>query len=240
MTTAFIIEDEIPAAELLRKLLHQRNIAVLDVSVSAVSASTWFRNNEHPDLVFMDIALRDADCFRIFEQVDIKSPIIFTTAYDDFALKAFDYNSVAYLLKPIRESELDKALLKLQSRIFTKYDHAKWTANQTVYKTSFLVSAGSTLRKINSHDVACFMSDCNVTYLQHQARQYAIGQSLEKLEPTLDPSQFFRISRKFTINRHFVDKFSAVGPLAVLLSGYPRWISVSRSRSKAFLEWYQK
>lgn len=241
--TTLIIEDEIPAARRLEQLLNKNGFVVLTILYSVKNAVKWFKNNHHPDLIFMDIKLRDNLCFKIFEEVEITSKIVFTTAFDEFALKAFEYNSLDYLLKPIDEKKLDKLISKLS--VFKLNTHnnenLKNIRLQTYpdFKSSFLVSIGTTIRKLETGEIICFFSENNSTFMiSNQNRQFPIDSSLEKLEKELSPNQFFRISRKLIINKSYILSVKR----EIIETDYPidgLDLKISRLKLKKFIHWYK-
>ncbi len=170
--TVVIIEDEIPAGKRLEKLLLNKSFTVLAIVPSVVNAIKWFEENNHPDLVLMDIKLRDGNCFRIMDKIQIKSKIVFTTAYDEFALKAFNYNAIAYLLKPIDESKLDNMISKYDTLKNSFETILNWTALEenieNKFKSTFLVSSGNHIKKIEIDEVICFFSNTNATFILTQ------------------------------------------------------------------------
>ncbi|MDI1256672.1 MAG: LytTR family DNA-binding domain-containing protein [Flavobacterium sp.] len=241
--TVIIIEDEIPAGRRLEKLLIQKKFTVLTILFSVKNAVLWLKDNEHPDLIFMDIKLRDGLCFPLFDKVKIQSKVIFTTAFDEYALKAFEYNSLDYLLKPIDATKLEKLILKLESFKAVFYDNSYWknleSSIVTSYKSSFLVNSGMTIRKVSAAEIAYFVSENNATYLCVENRKFLIQMSLERLESELHPEDFFRISRKYVVSRKFI---KAVGNdyLLSLLNSEIADFSISRQRRSAFLAWFKK
>ena len=244
--TAVIIEDEIPGAKRLEKLLIEKDFTVLVVLTSVVSALRWFEENNHPDLVFMDIKLRDGNCFRILDSIQIKSKIVFTTAYDEFALKAFNYNAIDYLLKPIDESKLDKMISKYDAFKTGFANASNWRFLEenieNKFKTSFLVSSGNHLKKIESDEVICFFSDANASFiLTNQSRQFTINNSLDNLEQQLAPESFFRINRKFLVNKKYISALKNDTQMILQIPDAKEFnFVVSRLRIKTFLEWYKK
>lgn len=241
--TTLIIEDEIPASRRLEQLLNKNGFTIFTILHSVKNAVEWLKVNNQPDLIFMDIKLRDNLCFKIFEEVEIKSKIVFTTAFDEFALKAFEYNSLDYLLKPIDEKKLDKLITKMASfkTAFHDNSHLKniQLQIQPDYRNSFLVSIGTTIRKIQTEELICFFSKNNNTFMMsNQNRQFPIDSSLEKLQKELDPKQFFRISRKLIINRKYIlsvkkGTIETEFPIATLD------FKISRLKLKYFMEWYK-
>jgi len=208
--TIIIIEDEKPAARLLQRKLEKLNIPVGVMLHSVEESIEWFSNNKHPDLIFLDIQLSDGLSFEIFEKVDIKSAVIFTTAYDEYALKAFKLNSIDYLLKPIDEEDLEAAISKFKMR-FPSQNSTVNLDFETIkkmlsnpfdknFKTRFTVKIGQHLKVISVDEIECFFSENKGTYIHtFDNRNYLIESTLEVLEQELDAKQFYRISRKFII-----------------------------------------
>lgn len=203
-----IIEDEKPAARLLQRKVENLGYCVNHLLHSVEDAVTWFETNEHPDLIFLDIQLSDGLSFEIFEKFKIQSAIIFTTAYDEYALRAFKLNSIDYLLKPIDEDDLKIAVEKFKNQ-FSKNESFSLNFEQIkkmfapaekVYKTRFTIKVGLQLKIINSNEIECFYSENKGTYLHtFDNRDYIIDTSLEVLEEDLDPKTWFRISRKYIV-----------------------------------------
>jgi two-component system, LytTR family, response regulator LytT len=206
-----IIEDEKPAARLLQRKLEKIDIKV-DIMLHSVEESIeWFSKNEHPDLIFLDIQLSDGLSFEIFDKITINSAVIFTTAYDEYALRAFKLNSIDYLLKPIDEEELSIAVSKFKNQ-FRKSEHAivnldfeqikRMLQNpfEKSFKTRFTVKIGQHLKVITNEEIECFFSENKGTYIHTiDNRNYLIDGTLETLENELDSKNFFRVSRKFII-----------------------------------------
>lgn len=244
--TAVIIEDEIPAGIRLQKMLISKEFDVLIILSSVKITIKWFQENNHPDCVFVDIKLRDGNCFQILDKVTIKSKIIFTTAYNEFALNAFNYNSVDYLLKPIDEHKLDKLILKIETLKVGFQNEVSWTNfeqdNSKKLKNSFLVSSGSVLKKIIDLDIICFYSENNATYiLNNENRSFIITTSLEKLEDELNTEMFFRINRKFIVNKTYIQNVKNESQKEVVLSVKTDFeFIVSKLKTKVFLDWYKK
>ncbi|MGK4568104.1 LytR/AlgR family response regulator transcription factor [Flavobacterium sp. 3HN19-14] len=240
--TAIIIEDEIPAARRLEKLLSEKDFTVFAIVHSVKSAVSWLKDNAHPDLIFMDIKLRDGLCFPIFDKVKIQSKVVFTTAFDEFALKAFEYNSLDYLLKPIDVAKLDKLIAKLETFKAVFYDSSYWkileTSMSDPYKASFLVNSGMSVKKISTADIPYFLSQNNTTFLCFENRKFPIQRSLEKLESELHPAHFFRISRKYVVNRKFIIEFQ--NDFNLRLQNSNEKFPVSRQRRSAFMAWYKE
>lgn len=233
--TALIIEDEIPASERLKRLLEEKNIVVVGQEQSIKKGIHWLQNNSHPDFVFSDIKLSDGLSFEIFEKITVNSKIIFTTAYDEFALKAFEYKGLAYLLKPIEIDKLENVLsnISFYSSIFN--DGIQPVSK---YQEEFLVSFGSKLKKIKSVDIICFISENNTTYIQsNDNRNYPISKSLEKLETSINPEIFFRINRSVIINKNYIELVKN-SKIVVKDNLILKDLSISRSRVTAFKKWF--
>jgi DNA-binding LytR/AlgR family response regulator len=200
-----IIEDERPAANRLRQLLKDMlpDSEIYGHLDSIVSAVEWFRSYPAPDLIFCDIQLADGQSFEIFEKVKIESPIIFTTAFDQYAIKAFKLNSVDYLLKPIDPNELDQALTKFKSlKTAPALDAGLLKSilqqSEKTYKSRFMVRFGETIQSIGTDEAAYFYSQDKVVFLQtRQGRKYVLDYTLDQLEEMLDPKRFFRLNRKY-------------------------------------------
>ncbi|MEC5167325.1 two-component system response regulator LytT [Flavobacterium sp. PL11] len=209
-----IIEDEKPAARLLQRKVEKLGLTIMTLLHSVEQAIAWFTHNEQPDLIFLDIQLSDGLSFEIFEhfaliQQEIKSAVIFTTAYDEYALKAFKLNSIDYLLKPIDEDDLHVAVSKFKCR-FPKQETLQLDFDQIKkmlsnpfdknYKKRFTVKIGQHLKVIAIDEIECFYSENKGTYLHtFDNRSFLIESTLELLEQDLDSKDFFRISRKFII-----------------------------------------
>ncbi|WP_395059855.1 LytR/AlgR family response regulator transcription factor [Flavobacterium sp.] len=246
-----IIEDEKPAARLFQRKLEKLNVKV-DVMLHSVEESiAWFSDNEHPDLIFLDIQLSDGLSFEIFEKVAIKSAIIFTTAYDEYALKAFKLNSIDYLLKPIDEDELEVAvakfkanLPKLETNLQLDFEQIKKMLQNPFdknYKTRFTVKIGQQLKVILMDEIECFFSENKGTYIHtFDNRNYLIDSTLEVLEQELDPKNFFRISRKFIVPLKSIKEILLYSNsrLKIILPTYKEEeVIVSREKVQEFKTW---
>jgi len=209
-----IVEDEKPAARLLQRKLAKLNVRVEVMLHSVQEAIDWFSKNQHPDLIFLDIQLSDGLSFEIFEKVEIKSAVIFTTAYDEYALRAFKLNAIDYLLKPIDETELEISISKFQANFLKSkeglissqmdFDTIKKIFQNTFEQASkkrFTVKIGQHLKIISTDEIECFYSENKGTYIHtFDNRNYLIDSTLETLELELDSKKFFRINRKFIIS----------------------------------------
>ncbi len=246
-----IIEDEQPAARKLKRLIYEidPDIEVTAVLKSVEETINWFQNNPGPDLVFMDIQLEDGTCFEIFENYDINTPVIFTTAYDEYSLKAFKVNSVDYLLKPIDQEEMKSALDKFNELHGRKNDLVKLESliNQLKPRTKerFLVKVGDHYRSIPTSAVNCFYikERCNFINVQN-GKNYAIDYSLDKIEQLVDPELFFRVNRTFIINFSAIKDIVAYSSsrLKIILNNWTDQdeILVSRERVAEFKKWMDR
>ncbi len=244
-----IIEDEKPAARLLQRKVEKMGLEVNLMLHSVEEAIAWFQNNPHPDLIFLDIQLSDGLSFEIFETMEIKSAVIFTTAYDEYALRAFKLNSIDYLLKPIDEEDLEIAVNKFKSRTTTQnisldFESIKrMLSNPTEkeYKKRFSVKIGTQLKVINLDEIECIYSENKGTYIHTlDNRNYLIDNSLEIIEKELNPKQFFRISRKFIIPLHAVKEIQMYSNsrLKIILPTYKDdEVIVAREKVSDFKTW---
>ena len=241
--TAVIVEDEIPAGIRLERLLNQYEFQVLIVLNSVKKAMAWFKENKHPDIVFMDIKLRDGNCFEILDKVKVESKIVFTTAFDEYALNAFNYNSIDYLLKPIDDSKLNRLLEKIETLKSGFQNEISWSNfNGSTFTNSFLIAAGTHLKKIHINDILYFFSENNSTYIfTNEKRHFLINKSLEKIEGEIDDNLFFRINRKFIINKEYIHSVKNTSRIELSLKNLEsNFYEVSKSKSKLFIEWYKK
>ena len=248
--TTIIIEDEKPAARLLQRKLKKLDVEVGVMLHSVEESIDWFTRNEHPDLIFLDIQLSDGLSFEIFEKIHIKSAVIFTTAYDEYALRAFKLNSIDYLLKPIDEEDLEVAVSKFKSRLPKQaklqldFDQIKKMLSNPFdknYKKRFTVKIGQHLKVIAIEEIECFFSENKGTYLHtFDNRNFLIETTLELLEQDLDPSEFFRVSRKFIIPLKAIKEIvvHSNSRLKVILPSYKEEeVIVSREKVADFKTW---
>jgi two-component system response regulator LytT len=248
--TTIIIEDEKPAARLLQRKLEKLGVEVTVMLHSVAESLEWFSQNKHPDLIFLDIQLSDGLSFEIFEKADIPSAIIFTTAYDEYALKAFKLNSVDYLLKPIDEEDLEAAIVKFRSRtqpaenVTVDFDQIrKMFAAPSVkeYRKRFTVKIGQHLKVVGADEVECIYSENKGTYIHtFDNRDYLVEPTLEVLEQELDPAVFFRVGRKFIVAMRAVREITVYSNsrLKIMLPTYKGdEVIVSREKVSAFKSW---
>lgn len=247
-----IVEDEKPAARRLSRMLQALNLEVNAMLHSVEESLQWFQVNQHPDLIFLDIQLSDGLSFEIFENIDINSAIIFTTAYDEYALQAFKLNSIDYLLKPIDEDDLKVAVDKYKERIpqketvsFDFNDIKKLLINplEREYKKRFTVKVGQHLKMISIDTIECIYSENKGSYIYtNDGRDYLIDATLEQLENELEPTTFFRVSRKFYININAIKDIISYtnSRLQIKLHSFKdQDIIVSRERVKDFKDWLE-
>lgn len=249
--TVIIIEDEKPAARRLERMLNKINIQVNTMLHSVEESLDWFQNNRHPDLIFLDIQLSDGLSFEIFEVIEVKSAIIFTTAYDEYALQAFKLNSIDYLLKPIDDLDLKKAVDKFNARstvqnqmLAVDFDDIKNLLIKPIernYKKRFAVKVGQHIKLINIEEIECFYSENKGTYaFTSDGRNHLLDCTLEELEPELAPNTFFRTSRKFFVNINAIQDMVSYtnSRLQVKLKHFKNQeIIVARERVKDFKDW---
>lgn len=242
-----VVEDEKPAARRLGRLLEKNGLHVLRLLHSVEEAVGWFKENQHPGLIFLDIQLSDGLSFDIFKQVEIKSFIIFTTAYDAYALQAFKLNSIDYLLKPIDEAELAAAVRKFKlqqtqnqtlSIDFETVKKMLFGRQETNYKQRISIKTGQQIKLVPVSSIECFYTQDKATYLfTDEGRDYLIDETLEEMESLLDPADFSRVSRQFIVNINAIKNISVYSNSRLLVSLQHfdgPGIIVSRERVKDF------
>jgi two-component system, LytTR family, response regulator LytT len=250
--TILIIEDEEPAYKRLQKMLKELepDHILLDQIVSVSSAVKWFKENDAPDLIISDIQLSDGISFEIFKQVDIKCPVIFTTAYDQYAIEAFKVNSIDYLLKPVKKDELEKAVAKFKALTpataapaidINKLLQSLQPASSTEYKKRFVVRYGEHIKTIDIEEVVYFYTEDKATFLcTKDARRFVVDFNLDTLDSILDPKVFFRINRQYIISIHSIAEMFAYSKSRVLIKLTPaakHETIVSTERSADFKLW---
>lgn len=248
-----IIEDESFAAHRLKKqiLEYDGNIEVIAELESVHDSVKWFRNNKEPDLVFLDIHLEDDLCFAIFEKVAINCPIIFTTAFDEYAIKAFKMKSIDYLLKPIVREELISALKKYKEMIGSNRSVADLDSLYRLmadrapeYRERFSVSYGSKIRTIPVEQVAYFVSEEGFTFAYMKTKgSYPIDLSLDNLLTELDPKKFFRINRKLILGIDSISEIHVYPKSRLKLDLNPKYngeVFVSLDKVTAFKRWLDR
>lgn len=246
-----IVEDEKPAARLLERKLNTLGFEIQHKLSSVEDALEWFEANTNPDLIFLDIQLSDGLSFEIFEQLNIKSAIIFTTAYDEYALRAFKLNSIDYLLKPIQDAELKQAIDKFREQRSTFFDFSEQLSffkafmkgEQKEYKERFAIKVGLQIKICSTTEIVCFYSENKATYLKTKDdRNYILDYTLEELDNILEPKLFYRINRKYIISiKHIKDivAYSNSRLRINLISSDLDDVIVSREKVNEFKNWIE-
>lgn len=249
-----VLEDELLTAQRLAGQLHKYDpaIQILATLPSVAEAVTWLRTHPAPDLLFLDIHLEDDLGFRIFEEVAVSTPVIFTTAYDEYLLQAFQVNSIDYLLKPIKYDKLAAALDKYQA-LRTHFAAPPDLAAllrlvgrpaESVYRERFMVSVGPKLHSVETADIAYFYLEERTVWLTtHQGATLPLEYSLDKLTQLLNPRQFFRVSRQYVVNLSAIQSihtYSASRLKVTLRPAARHEVFVSGERVTNFKEWLGK
>lgn len=245
-----IIEDEIHNANRLQAMIKELNpdISVVGILESVADSIEWFSQNPQPDLILMDVRLADGLCFEIFPACNITTPVIFTTAYDEYAIRAFKVNSIDYLLKPIHKQELAAALAK----------HKQLTGQQQadpiisdlieiikkqdpVYRSRFLIQVNDGYKTVVVKDIDYIYSEFKITHLVlNQGQEHAVPYTMDEMEEQLDPTLFFRANRQHIISINSIRDIHNFfnGKLKVILHKYPTAeIFISREKAAAFKQW---
>ena len=216
---ALIVEDELIASQNLQRILQQLadDIQILTVLQSVEETIDWFRSNPQPDVLFLDIHLADGASFAIFDEITINCPIIFTTAYDEYALKAFEVNSIDYLLKPINQKNLERALNKLRTltannehvnnELITKLI-ANFKVNNKSYKSGFLIPYKDKFIPLQVSKIDFFYTENKMVTIMSEGQMYHLDTSLEDIASQLDPQLFFRANRQFIVARKAIKDIS--------------------------------
>ncbi|RLD76655.1 MAG: DNA-binding response regulator, partial [Bacteroidetes bacterium] len=239
-------------ARRLKRMLNDMGIEVQTMLHSVEESIQWFLDHEHPDLILLDIQLSDGLSFEIFKEVNIESNIIFTTAYDEYALKAFKLNSIDYLLKPIDDDELHNAIEKYR-KYSIKENNTQFDIEQIKkllvnpleknYKKRFTIKVGQHLKIVNTKSIECFYSENKATFLHtNKGKNYILDETLEQIEEQLDSTKYFRVSRKFIINMDFIKDIISYtnSRLQVKLEHFNEFdIIVSREKVKDFKTWLE-
>jgi two-component system, LytTR family, response regulator LytT len=243
-----IIEDEPAAVRRLQKLLSDINPGneVVGAVSSIESSVEWLQTHPNPEVILMDIHLADGSSFDIFDKVEIKAPVIFATAYDEYALKAFKVNAIDYLLKPIKQNELDQALAKIAGQ-----RDAKGSGDDLIQKLTeagfikrnkrILVRMGQAIKLIDLDSVAYFYSRDKISFAVLPGnKRYPLDQSLDQIEQMVDPAHFFRINRQFIVKLESIEEMIAYSKSRVKLKLSPATEEdaiVSKERSPEFKKW---
>ncbi len=246
-----IIEDESLAAEKLHRLLNEAdsNIEVLQILESVEESINWFSQNTMPDLIFMDIQLDDGISFEIFDSVKIDAPVIFTTAFDEYAIRAFKVNSVDYLLKPIELQSLEKAISKFKN-IYSENISFEAKISQVFqqlsknYKSRFFIKVGMRFQSVQVENICCFFVEERNTFLRTQnGKTYDLDNSLEQLQKLIDPNLFFRINRNYLVNINCINEIISYSTtrLKLKLKGVNSDnLIVSRDKVSEFKQWMDR
>lgn len=248
MINILIIEDELPAVKRLIKLLIEvdSNHHILGHIDEVGTAVEWLKSNPTPDLIIMDIQLADGYSFEIFKQVNIKSPVIFITAFDNYAIDAFRVNGLDYLLKPIKKDLLEKSIdryksLKKPTSIDIKALTQYLNPNQKQYKERFLIKSGNELSFVRTNEIAYFLSEDSYSFIiTKSGNRYLYNDSISQLESQLDPSTFFKINRKEIVSLDSISKIGSYFNSRLKLELNPfqnKEVIVSRPKVKAFKTW---
>lgn len=255
-----IIEDEQFAQDELKRLLADTSfdIDVLACFESIEETVEWFEENEEPDLVFMDIQLSDGLSFEIFQKTKVTCPIVFTTAFENYAIRAFKVNSIDYLLKPIEMKDLEAALKKYndlktsseeeEGNVALSIDQVqqllKLSDEQKDYKKRFIIKSGDRLRHVAVEDIAYFYAEDDYTYLvAKEGNKFIVSFKLDELVNLLDPNDFFRLSRKYIANIHSIklaNKYFNSRLEVILQPEAKDQILISRVRVPDFLDWLER
>ncbi len=248
-----IVEDEAPAFRRLQKLLEETdpNIEIVEVFDGVKDAVVYLEGNESFDLIFMDIQLSDGISFEIFDQVEIRKPVIFTTAFDEYMLRAFKVNSIDYLLKPINQEDLARGLDKyrsLKSQLSEKESASNLQAllqhiqiNDKKYKSRFLVKMGDKLVSVETENISCFQAKNGLVYLiNKEGKKYLVDQPLDDIGKDLDPERFYRVNRQYIMSYGCIKAVHKLGKGKLMVESAfdpNEQIVVSSEKSAAFKEW---
>lgn len=247
-----IVEDEMLLAKRLQKLLKEVEPSLLITAITHGVEETvnWLQTNHDIDLIFMDIELADGQSFEIFKKIQIKTPVIFTTAYDEYALQAFKVNSIDYLLKPIKEDELKAALDKFKMHThFMKTPHniealvaeIKKIQTRVEYRDRFLVKQGQKMISIEVNDIAYIFSENGFSFLRtHQNQKYIIEYTLDELEQSLSPKKFFRANRQYILTSKCITAIHSWFNQKLKVEIKPEvaeHVVISRDKANIFKQW---
>ena len=248
--TALIIDDEMMAAQALQKLIGEvsPDTEIVGVIESIEESVEWLESNTMPDLMFMDIHLADGSSFAIFERVNVTCPVIFTTAYDEFALKAFEVNSLDYLLKPISKEALERAMNKYHNLAGIRFNADKierlleQLGEKKRHRSYFLLPERDKLVPLSTKDIAYAYIDAkSVKIVTHEHKNYYLTHTLDDLMAQLDPNMFFRANRQFIVSREAIKDVSIWfgNKLAINLNvEVPEKIIVSKAKVAEFKCWF--
>jgi two-component system response regulator LytT len=244
-----ILEDEQPNSDRIQRLMLsiRPDIEITGVLPSVKKTVEWLSKNETPDLILMDIQLADGVSFDVFDLADVKCPVIFTTAYDEYAVKAFKYNSIDYLLKPVEKEELEAAILKFENSIQKSYQQSPLIEEllsymqPKEYRTRFFLPYRDGYRKINVEDIAFFNAHLNITYANlMNGEKMVVPQTMETLEKELEPKNFFRANRQYILHVNAIEKVHNFfnGKLKLKIKNQEEEeVIISRAKAPLFKTW---
>ncbi|WP_088653915.1 LytR/AlgR family response regulator transcription factor [Geofilum rhodophaeum] len=255
-TRILIVEDELPSQRLLKNMIVELrpDWQVVATTTGVEETVEWLQNNPHPQLIFLDVQLSDGLSFEIFDQIKPQSVVVFTTAYDEYAIHAFKVNSIDYLLKPIRPEQLEESLKKYERLMLTltpridlselKNLSALLQEGKPTYRNRILVPAADGFLKLNVRDVAFFHSSQKVTTaLTHNQQPHIVDMTLEKLEEELDPDLFFRANRQFLLHIDAIQRIETWFNGKLVVKTRPEAdekIVVSREKARSFKDWINR
>jgi DNA-binding LytR/AlgR family response regulator len=243
-----IVEDERLASKRLESLLKKAEpgIEIVQILESVEDAINWFSQNTKPDLIFMDIQLDDGISFEIFEAVKIEAPVIFTTAYNEYAIRAFKVNSVDYLLKPIEQKALETAIQKFKKLFSGAGDFETKIAKvigqiSSQYKTRFFIKVGIRFRSIPVENISSFfVEERNTFIITNDGKNYDLDFSLDQLQKMVDPNLFFRINRNYLVNINCIDEIVSYSTNRLKLKIGKIEQIVSRDKVSDFKQWMDR
>jgi DNA-binding LytR/AlgR family response regulator len=255
-TTVLIVEDELPTQRLLRKMIEELrpDWEVVAATSGVEETVEWLENTSHPDLVFMDVQLADGLSFEIFDKIKLNSIIVFTTAYDEYAIKAFKVSSIDYLLKPIRAEQLESAMQKyekIKAALAPRIDISELKDLSSLikegrppYRNRILVPVADGFLKLNIANVAFFQSSQKVTTaITYSGKPLIVDMTLEKLEDELDPQHFFRANRQFILHIEAIQRIETWFNGKLVVKTKPEAeekIVISREKARSFKEWINR
>lgn len=250
---AGIIEDEIPAARMLKSMINslRPDWEIINIAGSVEESIAWFNDNEHPDILFLDIHLSDGNSFSFLDEIDLKSMLIFTTAYDEYALQAFKANSIDYLLKPISKDHLSDSIIKFEKLSSTSaFEDSKAEMMEIIqsirqpskkHRTRFLINTPSSSISLLVKDIAYFYSEHKVCFaVTNMGKEHPLNISLDKLASELDPDSFFRTNRQTIVCINSIIKIEPYFLNKIKVSTKPAFkesIIVSKDRASSFKQW---
>lgn len=247
-----IVEDEAPAFRRLQKLLEEidESIEIVEVFDGVKETVKWFNSHESPDLIFMDIQLSDGLSFEIFDQTEIDKPVVFTTAFDEYMLKAFKVNSIDYLLKPINKEDLQRSLDKYRT-LKSQFAESQPPSIQELiknirlddrkFKSRFLVKMGEKLISVETENISGFMANSGLVYLLTvEGKKYLMDQTLDDIMKELDTDKYYRVNRQYILAYTAIQSVHKFGKSKLLVEtsfGHEERIIVSSEKATAFKQW---